>query len=109
MEGGIEMIDSVNRKSRSQLDSREPPIELVELPNGEVEAQRKRLIHRILQRIESRLPGRIRQLSVYSAENAIVLSGHCSTYYTKQVAQHTAMGVLEYERLINNIDVNVPK
>ena len=26
-------------------------------------------------------------------------------YYSKQMAQHVAMGVLEYERLINNIDV----
>ena len=103
------MIDSVNRKPRSKLDSLEPPVELTETSIGEVETQRKRLIHRILQRIESRLPGRIRQLSVYSADNAIVLSGRCNTYYTKQVAQHTAMGVLEYERLINNIDVNAPK
>ncbi len=103
------MIDSVNRKSRSQLDSPELPIEVAEFPLGEVEAQRERLILRILQRIESRLPGRVRQLSVYAAENAIVLSGQCNTYYTKQVAQHTAMGVLEYERLVNNIDVYAPK
>jgi hypothetical protein len=75
----------------------------------EIELDRQQLIQRILQRIETRLPGRIRQLAVYGAENAIVLSGRCSTYYTKQVAQHTAMGVLEYDRLINNIDVVTPK
>lgn len=103
------MIDSVNRKSHSQLESLESPIALADIPAGKIEAQRKRLVHRILQRIESRLPGRVRQLSVYAAENAIVLSGQCNTYYTKQVAQHTAMGVLEYERLINNIDVYSPK
>ncbi len=61
------MIDSVNRKPRPKLDSLEPPVKLAETPIGEVDAQRKRLIHRILQRIESRLPGRIRQLSVYSS------------------------------------------
>ena len=103
------MIDSVNRKSHSRLDSPELPMELAEFPLGEAEAHRNRLILRILHRIESRLPGRIRELSVYAAENAIVLSGQCSTYYTKQVAQHTAMGVLEYERLVNNIDVYSPK
>lgn len=103
------MIDSVNRKSHSQSDSTQLPTEISDYSPGEMEAQTKRLVRRILERIESRLPGRIRQLSVYAAENSIVLSGHCSTYHTKQVAQHTAMGVLEYEQLINNIDVLSPK
>jgi len=63
----------------------------------------------ILSRIESRLPGRIRHLTVYTTENAVVLTGQCCTFYTKQLAQHIAMGVLEYEQLINNIDVRVAK
>ena len=63
----------------------------------------------IIARIEARLPGRIRGLFVSQSENAIVLGGSCSTYYSKQIAQHTAMGVLEYERLINNIKVLPPK
>lgn len=103
------MIDSANRRPRSPLsgDKFGPPLTTAALT--EAEADRQQLIRRILVRIESRLPGRIRGLAVYATENAIVLSGRCSTYYTKQVAQHTAMGVLEYERLINNIDVDVPK
>lgn len=109
MHGGVKMINSVKRKCRSKVNSPEFPTEVAEFSLGEMEAHRSRLVRRILQRIESRLPGRIRQLSVCAAENAIVLSGRCSTYYTKQVAQHTAMGVLEYERLINNIDVFAPK
>lgn len=67
------------------------------------------LAKRILSRIESRLPGRIRHLTVYATDNAVVLTGQCSTFYTKQIAQHTAMGVLEYQRLINNIEVRVAK
>ncbi len=63
------------------------------------------LAARIRKRIESRLPCRIRDLAVYASENAIVLEGQCRTYYTKQIAQHAAMGVLEYERLINHIEV----
>ena len=63
------------------------------------------LAKRILHRIESRLPNRIRNLVVSAEDNAIVISGQCSTFYTKQIAQHTAMGALEYEKLINNIDV----
>jgi hypothetical protein len=107
--GGVEMIDSVERKSLSQADSPEFPRDLANYSAGELEVRLSRLMSRIIRRIESRLPGRIRKLSVYAVENAVVLSGCCSTYYTKQVAQHTAMGVLEYERLINNIDVNSPK
>jgi hypothetical protein len=102
------MIDSVERKSRSEVGSPELPNDLMNSSAAETQVKHSRLVSRILRRIESRLPGRVRQLSVYAAENAIVLSGHCSTYYTKQVAQHTAMGVMEYERLINNIDVNSP-
>ena len=60
-------------------------------------------------RIELRLPGRVRHLTVFTTENAVILSGECSTFYTKQVAQHAAMGVLEYEQLINNIDVRTAK
>jgi hypothetical protein len=102
------MIDSVNRKTRSHFGGDEFDPVIVAADQTEVEADRQQIIHRILQRIESRLPGRIRRLAVYATDHAIVLSGKCSTYYTKQVAQHTAMGVLEYERLINNIDVDAP-
>jgi hypothetical protein len=106
---GHSMIDSVNRKPRSQLGTDEsgPAVALAALT--ETELDRQQLILRILGRIESRLPGRIRHLAVFATDNAIVLSGRCSTYYTKQVAQHMAMGVLEYDRLINNIDVVTPK
>jgi hypothetical protein len=102
------MINSVNRRPRSQLEGDEfGPADATNSTKDETDCQD--LILRILHRIETRLPGRIRQLAVCSSKNAIVLSGRCSTYYTKQVAQHVAMGVLEYERLINNIDVDLPK
>jgi len=67
------------------------------------------LATRISLRIETRLPGRIRHLAVFTTENAVILSGDCSTFYTKQVAQHAAMGVLEYEQLINNFEVRSVK
>ncbi len=63
----------------------------------------------ILSRIETRLPGRVRHLTVYTTDNAVVLTGECCTFYTKQLAQHIAMGVLEYEQLVNNINVQVSK
>lgn len=75
--------------------------------HGDSEQHNLELAQRILQRINSQIPGRIRQLTVYTTENAVVLTGQCCTFYSKQLAQHAAMGVLEYERLINNIEVRV--
>jgi hypothetical protein len=63
----------------------------------------------IRQRIESRLHGRVRNLAVRVLGDNVVLEGQCSTYYTKQLAQHTALGVLENEHLQNEIEVCVPK
>jgi hypothetical protein len=39
----------------------------------------------------------------------VVLEGQCATYYTKQLAQHAALGVLEDEHLENAIAVTVPQ
>lgn len=61
----------------------------------------------IMQRIESRLPGRVRNLRVRVDGEAVVLEGQCSTYYTKQLAQHAALGILEDEQLENSIMVAI--
>ena len=61
----------------------------------------------IQQRIESRLRGRVRNLQVRASSEVVVLEGQCTTYYTKQLAQHAAMGVLEDEQLENAIVVSV--
>jgi hypothetical protein len=60
----------------------------------------------IRKRIESRLQGRVRNLLVRASGDAVVLEGECSTFYTKQIAQHAAMGVLDDEHLENAIVVN---
>jgi osmotically-inducible protein OsmY len=61
----------------------------------------------IQQRIESRLLGRVRNLLVRVFDGAVVLEGECATYYTKQLAQHTAMGILDDHHLENSIVVRV--
>jgi len=63
----------------------------------------------IRQRIESRLSGRVRNLNVRVHGATVVLDGQCATYYTKQLAQHAALGVLEDEQLENAIVVGVPR
>lgn len=59
----------------------------------------------IHQRIETRLCGRVRELHVRVFKNVVVLEGRCATYYTKQLAQHAAMGIIEDEHLENAIVV----
>ncbi|MGD9635604.1 MAG: hypothetical protein AB7I57_17690, partial [Pirellulales bacterium] len=61
----------------------------------------------IRQRIESRLGGRVRDLAIRVRGNTIVLEGSCATFYTKQLAQHAALGVLEDEQLENAIMVTM--
>jgi hypothetical protein len=69
--------------------------------------RRRELAIAIRQRIETRLAGRVRDLAVRIKGEAIVLEGTCATYYTKQLAQHAALGVLEEEQLENAIVVTI--
>lgn len=82
--------------------------------NGGMEAEerserRRQLAVAIRQRIETRLGGRVRELTVRIVGNTVVLEGRCATYYTKQLAQHAALGVLNDEKLENAIEVGVPQ
>ncbi len=81
----------------------------IDLPPPSSEQYDPELATRILQRIEARLPCRVRNLAVLTTERAVFLTGRCSTFYTKQLAQHVAMGALDYEQLVNQIEVRVAK
>lgn len=72
------------------------------------EARHRALEIAVRQRIESRLMGRVRNLIVRASDGVVILEGECTTFYTKQLAQHTAMGILEDELLENSIVVSVP-
>jgi hypothetical protein len=75
-----------------------------------VDEQRLRTLElAITQRIESRVRGRVRNLCVRVFEGLVILEGQCATYYTKQLAQHAALGLLEDEQLENAIVVQVPR
>jgi hypothetical protein len=64
---------------------------------------------RIRDRIAARLGQRIRNLSVRNVEGTIQIVGECSTYYSKQLAQHAALGLIEDESLDNAIVVSPPR
>lgn len=103
----------------SQEPPSESPIDVNLLPNvnavpfvrddatDDCEVRRRTLEMNVRQRIESRLSGRVRNLRVRSAEGLVVLEGECTTFYTKQLAQHAAMGILEDEQLENAIVVTI--
>lgn len=72
------------------------------------EARLRRVAADIVRSVESRLPGRVRDLKVRVERDQFVLSGISSSYYVKQVAQHVAMNALDalmLGRLVNEIEV----
>jgi hypothetical protein len=97
----------------------EVPVDIELLPNVQAiacvrpaetddrDARHRALEIAIRQRIESRLMGRVRNLLVRALDGVVILEGECTTYYTKQLAQHTAMGILDDEQLENSITVSV--
>lgn len=62
----------------------------------------------IAERITTRIGRRIRNLAVEVHGKTVRLCGECSTFYSKQLAQHAALGVIEDEQVVNDIRVRVP-
>ena len=50
--------------------------------------------------------GKVRNLRVEVNRAGILLSGRCTTYYTKQKAQHAAMALSGSDPLTNEIEVS---
>ena len=48
----------------------------------------------------------VANLSVEVNSDGILLRGRCTTYYTKQLAQHAAMSIPGGDRLTNSIEVS---
>jgi hypothetical protein len=72
------------------------------------DARLRRVAGEILRSVQSRLPGRVRDLTVRIEGDQFVISGVSTSYYVKQVAQHVAMGALDslmLGRLVNEIEV----
>ncbi len=77
----------------------------IEAPQKRVVPRREDLAKTIESRIRDRLGNRVRELKVIADGSWVVLHGRCVTYYSKQLAQHAALGVLEDEHLDNQITV----
>lgn len=55
--------------------------------------------------IQGRLGGRIPDLELVVEEQGVILRGHASTYYLKQLAQHLVMKTTGLPILANEIEV----
>ena len=55
--------------------------------------------------LQSQLNGRVRHLQIVLHEKGVVLRGVSSTYYGKQLAQHSVMEALNQPILANEIEV----
>lgn len=60
-----------------------------------------------IERAVQRETGRgVDDLTVEISPQGVLLRGRCTTYYTKQLAQHAAMSMPGGDRLINSIEVS---
>ena len=60
-----------------------------------------------IERAVQRETGRgVADLTVEVGPQGVLLKGRCTTFYTKQLAQHAAMGISGGDRLINGIEVS---
>jgi len=64
-------------------------------------AETERLAATIEQAVWRATGGRVRNLAVQVNHKGVTLTGRCTTYYTKQQAQHAAMA-FQNEGLLNN-------
>jgi hypothetical protein len=55
--------------------------------------------------VQSRLSGRIRDIKLEVQEGGLVIRGHTSTYYVKQMAQHAVMEATDLPIVANEIEV----
>lgn len=74
-------------------------------PLPETLAEAELLAARIERAVSRETGGRVRNLQVEVNPVGITLHGRCSTYYTKQQAQHAAMAVPCGGQLTNQIEV----
>jgi osmotically-inducible protein OsmY len=73
--------------------------------NNALPAEAERIAASIERAVRSQTNGAIRDLHVEVNREGVVLSGRCSTYYSKQMAQHAAMATPAGGQILNQIDV----
>jgi len=72
----------------------------------ETPAEAERLAASIERAVQKETGYGVRDLTVEVNQDGVRLTGHCHTYYCKQLAQHAAMAVPGGNRLTNSIEVS---
>jgi hypothetical protein len=100
------------RSGRREIEPEASPAETRIAPAPRVTARTdphlRRIAAEIVRSVQSRLPGRVRDLNVRIDADQFVLSGVATSYYVKQIAQHVAMQALDARmlgRIVNEIEV----
>ena len=57
------------------------------------------------QHVQRQLNGRVRAFRLSMRDDGLILEGHTKTYYTKQLAQHAVMRVIDLPIRANDIEV----
>ena len=70
-----------------------------------VEAEMEELITEIKRLIRHETNLGVQEMRVALKDGKVILSGHCRTFYTKQLAQQAAMKVIGTDELVNDIRV----
>lgn len=81
------------------------PAHFPEHPLPRTLAEAEKLAASIERAVWRETGGGVRNLGVEVGLAGVLLTGRCSTYYTKQKAQHAAMGVSGGDQLTNRIEV----
>lgn len=74
-------------------------------PLPETLAEAEQLAARIERAVSRETCGAVHNLRVEVNRRGILLTGRCASFYTKQKAQHAAMGLTGTEELTNGIEV----
>jgi hypothetical protein len=67
--------------------------------------EQEKLALRIERQVRSQTNDKVRELRVEVRRSGVTLFGRCGTFYCKQVAQQTAMALIEGRPLVNQIEV----
>lgn len=94
-------MDERKRLSRHSLSTEDG-----DYPLPETLAEAELLVASIERAVQEGTGRGVRNLRVELREEGVLLRGHCSSYYTKQLAQHAAMTVPGGDDVTNEIEVS---
>jgi hypothetical protein len=71
----------------------------------EFDARTVSAVDQLQSHLQSRLLGKVREFELVLKDRGLILRGHSSTYYAKQLAQHAVMEAADLPIVANEIEV----